>query len=48
MNNGERKGMQADGLVLAGGKSRRMGGEHKGNLVYQPKFKNHSSTMDLS
>lgn len=26
--------MQADGLVLAGGKSRRMGGEHKGNLVY--------------
>ena len=26
--------MRADGLVLAGGKSRRMGGEHKGNLVF--------------
>ena len=26
--------MQADGLILAGGKSSRMGGEHKGNLTY--------------
>ena len=26
--------MQADGLILAGGKSSRMGGEHKGNLIY--------------
>lgn len=26
--------MQADGLILAGGKSRRMGGYHKGDLVY--------------
>lgn len=27
--------MKADGLILAGGKSRRMGGYHKGDLVYQ-------------
>lgn len=26
--------MQADGLILAGGKSRRMGGIHKGSLTY--------------
>lgn len=26
--------MQADGLILAGGKSRRMGGIHKGSLIY--------------
>lgn len=27
--------MNADGLILAGGKSRRMGGSHKGDLIYQ-------------
>ncbi|MGN0159067.1 MAG: molybdenum cofactor guanylyltransferase [Brotaphodocola sp.] len=27
--------MKADALILAGGKSRRMGGNHKGNLMFQ-------------
>ena len=27
--------MQADGLILAGGKSTRMGGRHKGDLVFK-------------
>ena len=27
--------MQADGLILAGGKSTRMGGRHKGDLFFQ-------------
>ena len=27
--------MKADGLFLAGGASRRMGGNHKGNLMFQ-------------
>ena len=27
--------MQADGLILAGGKSSRMNGIHKGNLMYR-------------
>lgn len=27
--------MKADGLILAGGASRRMGGNHKGNLMFQ-------------
>lgn len=34
--------MRAEGLVLAGGKSRRMGGHHKGDLKYQEQsFQNH-------
>lgn len=27
--------IQADGLILAGGKSSRMGGHHKGSLTYK-------------
>lgn len=34
--------MRAEGLVLAGGKSRRMGGHHKGNLKYhEQSFQDH-------
>lgn len=29
--------MRADGLILAGGASRRMGGNHKGNLIFEGK-----------
>ncbi len=39
--------MQAEGLILAGGKSTRMGGRHKGSLIYGDKTFTHLLVKEL-